>query len=97
MASAGGDTAPSLLPSAEGFGVAVTAWQNNKRITGLWSINQVRNSWVAVDGVGWKKLANTSDSALVALTILGAHAREKASVVNYRDESDGMIHEIYVW
>jgi len=95
MAGMGG-AAPSILP-AEAISAGVTAWLNNKKFTGLWSINQVRNSWVYVDGVGWKKLANNSDSAIVALTVLGSHAREKASVVNYREESDGMIHEMYVW
>jgi len=91
-----GDAAPSFLP-VEGVGAGVTVWLNNKRITGLWSLNQNRNSWVYVDTVGWKKLANNSDSAIVALSMLGAHAREKASAVNYREESDGMIREMYVW
>jgi hypothetical protein len=91
-----GDAAPSLRP-AEGMSAGITAWQNNKRITGLWAINQNRNSWVYVDTVGWKKLANNSDSAIVALSMLGAHAREKSSVVNYREENDGMIREMYVW
>jgi hypothetical protein len=92
-----GDSAPSL-PVMEGVTAGITAWQNNKRITGLWSINQNRNSWVGVSsGIGWKKLANNSDSAIVALTMLSSHAREKGSVVNYREESDGMIHEMYVW
>lgn len=91
-----GDAAPSIRPP-EGVGAGVTAWLNNKRITGLWTINQNRNSWVAVDGVGWKRLANNSDSAIVALAMLGSHAREKNSVVNYREEADGMIHEMYVW
>jgi hypothetical protein len=92
----GGDAAPALLPT-EGAASGVTAWQNSKKITGLWSINQNRNSWVHVDGIGWKKLANNSDSAIVALTLLGAHAREKGTNVNYREESDGMIREMYVW
>lgn len=38
-----------------------------------------------------------SGSPIVALTMLSAHAREKGSTVNYREESDGMIHEMYVW
>ena len=59
-----------------GAGAGVTAWLNDKRITGLWSINQNRNSWVYVNGIGWKKLANNSDSAIVALSMLSAHARE---------------------
>lgn len=93
-----GDIAPSLQPAASvGAGAGVTAWLNDKRITGLWSINQNRNSWVYVNGIGWKKLANNSDSAIVALSMLSAHAREKDSAVNYREESDGMIREIYVW
>ncbi len=91
-----GDAAPSLSLK-EGEAVGVTAWLNNKKINGLWSINQNRNSWIGVEGIGWKKLANNSDSAIVALTMLSAHAREKGSVVNYREEGDGMIHEMYVW
>jgi hypothetical protein len=47
-------------------------------------------------GIGWKKLANNSSTAIVALTMLGAHAREKASRVDYREESS-MIREMYVW
>ncbi|MCA9325463.1 hypothetical protein KDA23_05380 [Candidatus Saccharibacteria bacterium] len=91
-----GDAAPSL-PMTAGVTAGVAAWQNNKRISALWSINQNRNSWVGVDGIGWKKLVNNSDSAIVALTMLASHAREKGSVVNYREESDGMIYEMYVW
>src|SRR5262249_25388456 len=90
-----GEAAPTTLPDE--VSVGVSAWNNTKRITGLWSINQNRNSWIYVDGVGWKKLANNSDSAIVALSILSAHAREKNATVNYRDESDGMIHEMYVF
>ena len=99
MMSGADESAPMLRPAAlEGAASGgITAWQNNKRITGLWSINQNRNSWVHVDGVGWKKLANNSDSAIVAPTVLGAHAREKNSPVNYREEADGMIREMYVW
>lgn len=90
------DAAPSL-PMKENVVAGITAWNNNKQITALWSINQNRNSWVGVSGIGWKKLANNSDSAIVALTMLSAHARDTGSVVNCRDESDGMIHEMYVW
>jgi len=89
------DTAPSL-PIEVGAIAGVTAWQNNKRITALWSINQNRNSWIGVSGLGWRKLANNSDSAIVALTMLCSHARKKNSVVNFREEG-GMVREIYVW
>ena len=90
-----GDTAPSL-PVEEVAAAGISAWQNNKRITALWSINQNRNSWIGVSGMGWKKLANNSDSAVVALTMLSSHAREKNSVVNFREDG-GLVREIYVW
>jgi len=94
---ASGGASPSQTPPARqatgGFG----AWQNDKRINGLWSINQNRNSWVSVAGVGWKRLANNSDSAVVALTVLASHARQTQAPTYYRDEADGLIHEIYVW
>jgi hypothetical protein len=94
--SATTDAAPSLQAVAA-IGAGFTTWQNNKTITALWSINQNRNSWVTVAGLGWRKLADNSDSAIVALSMLGAHALEKKSVVNCREESDGKIHEMYVW
>jgi hypothetical protein len=76
---------------------SATVWQYGKKINALWSINENRNSWVGVTGVGWVKLANNNDTAIVALTMLGADAKLTQGTVNYRQESDGMIHEIYVW
>ena len=77
-------------------GYTASTWMNNKKIVAVWSINQNRNSWVAVEGVGWKKLANNSDSAIVALTILGAHALQTGRTANLREEN-GQIKEIYAW
>lgn len=90
------DASPSLPLTGDAAGGA-SAWQTDKRIVSLWSINQTRNSWVGVSGVGWKRLANNSDSAVVALTMLASHARARDAAVNYREEADGMIHEMYVW
>lgn len=96
--AAGGVSVPVLEPP-----IAVTsqevigAWLNDKRINATWCINQNRNVHLSVAGVGWKKLANNSDSAIVALNMLGAHARQMNSPVNYREEADGMIYEMYVW
>ncbi|MFN7930138.1 MAG: hypothetical protein U0Y68_19885 [Blastocatellia bacterium] len=89
--------APSLAPP-QGAGVtAVTVVLSDKRVTGLWGINQDRNSWAHIDGIGWKKLINTSSSANTALTMLAAHARELNRRVDYREEADGMIYEMYIW
>jgi hypothetical protein len=94
---AGASDAAPALPLTAVTAIGASTWQNNKKINALWSINQNRNSWVGVEGIGWKKLVNNSDSAIVALTMLASHARQKGSVVNYREESDGMIYEMYVW
>ena len=88
---------PTLDPAVALGAGAITAWQNDKRINALWAINENRNVFVGVTGVGWKKLANNDDSAIVALTLLSGSARLTQSPVNYRDEADGMIHEMYVW
>jgi len=89
---------PEEMPPEMGVAAAVAAgvWHSGKKITSLWSINQNRNSWVRVSGLGWKKLANNSDSAIVALTMLASHAKQANRNVNLREESS-QIKEMYVW
>ena len=96
----GAGAEPTMAPPAAagvGVGEAATTWINNQKVNALWGMNQNRNSWIGIAGVGWKKLANNSDSAVVALTILGANAKQMQTPVNYREEADGMVHEMYVW
>jgi hypothetical protein len=76
---------------------STTLWQRSKQVTAVWCKSEERNSWVAIAGVGWKKLADYSDSANVALSILAAQALQTSRNIDYREESDGMIHEIYLW
>ena len=96
--AASAPSAPSLDPPVTiKNDQAVSAWLNDKRINATWCISENRNVWVSVAGVGWKKLANNSDSAIVALNVLATHPRQMNSPVNYREEADGMIHEMYVW
>jgi len=89
--------AAGAVAAGAGGGVTTTTWLNNQKVTALWGIAENRNSWIALSGPGWVKLANNSDTAVVALTKLGAHAKELQTVVNCRQEADGMIHEIYAW
>jgi len=88
--------APPELSGAQGA-EGITAWQSDKRIGALWTINQVRNSWVSINGIGWRKLVNNSDSAIVAMSMLAAHAKQMTSRVDIREEADGMVYEIYAW
>jgi hypothetical protein len=76
---------------------ATTTWNHSAHINALWSINQDKNSWVGIAGIGWKKLSTASESGIVALTMLASTAKEKNSLVYYREERDARIHEFYVW
>jgi len=90
--------APTLAPPEAALAEeGVLAWQSDKRVNALWSINQTRNTWMSVVGIGWKRLFNGNDSSITALTMLAAHARQTNCRVDYRDEADGLVREIYVW
>jgi hypothetical protein len=98
----GASAAPSATPpprkaAAIGGAGAGTVWNNSQLVNALWSINEDRNSWVGIQGTGWVKLSTNSDTGIVALTMLAAHAKQLQTIVNYRVEDDGMIHEIYAW
>lgn len=90
---------PSVPPpsaeeaAGEAFGAA---WHNGRKITALWCINRNRSSWVGVPDVGWMRLAYNSDSAVVALTIVAAHAKLTGGNVNLK-EDEGQIKEIYAF
>jgi len=82
---------PELMEAAAG------TWQTNKRVNALWGTNEPHNSWVLIAGIGWKKLAGSTDSGTLALTVLASHGKLTQTRVDYREESDGCIHEMYVW
>ena len=79
-------SAPSL-PTTAGAVAGVAAWQSNKKVDALWTINQDCNSWVGIAGIGWKKLAGPNETAISALTMLAAHARSTNANITYRDEA----------
>ncbi len=87
---------PPILAAVESDAFTAAVWHKNKKIIRLWSKDQNRNSWIYIQGIGWKKLANNSDSAVVALTMLSAHAKQMGRNVNLKEDS-GQIKEIYVW
>jgi len=98
MAAVGAPTTPSTAEVAPAPTVSVTGtWQTGVTVDALWSINQVRNAFMRVVVVGWVKLYNGSDGAFTALTTLASQARQTGRPVNYRQEADGMAHEIYLW
>lgn len=80
--------------NSEAFGAGV--WHDTKKVTGLWSKDETRNSWAAINGLGWKKLNNTNNSSCVALTILSAHAKQYNKNVKLNIDNN-QIKEMYVW
>ncbi|MGH8921833.1 MAG: hypothetical protein ACRDZY_06750 [Acidimicrobiales bacterium] len=88
---------PPGTPQAVAAGATTAAvWQSTKTVLSLWANNSDRNGYAYVDGVGWKRLATTSDSVHEALLMLASSGRLAGSVT-YPEAGDGLIHEIYLW
>ena len=93
------DVEPPQIPEAEGVAAeAVTAtWRSNQTVTALWSINELRNAWMYVVNLGWRRIYNGRDHAFTALVTLASQARQTGKPITFREEADGMVHEIYLW
>jgi hypothetical protein len=88
---------PSAAADAGARAQQVTATWRNGTVTALWSINQARNAWMHVPGIGWKKLFNGRDWSFTALVTLASQARQTGRQIAFREEADGMVYEIYLW
>ena len=71
-------------------------WLNKKLITGLWSVNQERSAAAYVDGVGWRRMSNESDSIFSAMVTMLSAAKVAKSPVNLRVEGE-VIREVYIF
>lgn len=74
------------------------AWQNSKKITGLWAINEPNNAWAWVDGIGWRKCDDKDNTTNIL--ILCAHAKAIGGFVDFNEETRDnrtRIVEIYAW
>ncbi len=72
------------------------AWQRDKRITGLWAINQDRNAWAYVKDLGWRRVYSKDDSAFYALLTQLAAAKAANRRVDIRQDGN-VIVELYVF
>jgi hypothetical protein len=93
----GAGAAAGALAGSAAAGATATTWQYNKKVAAVWSINQSCNSWAVVEGIGWKKLYDQPESTTMALTIIMASAKVTQGPIDYREESDAMIHEVYAF
>lgn len=88
--------ASSAVTSASSDGVTAAVWTYNKTVSATWCVNETRNAWMLVDGVGWKKIFNGTDGAFTALATLAAQARQTGRTMSFREDG-GVVREIYLW
>jgi len=73
-------------------------WQTDKKVLGLWSIcSDQRNAFMYVDGIGWRKFADNSDSAIMAFNIIASHAKVTGKGAYFYEGDDGKVNTLYVW
>lgn len=77
-------------------GFATGVWQNNKRVVGLWTIDQDRNAWVFIDGIGWKRVAFDNDNIFFNMLNQLAMAKSASRPINYY-ELGSVIKQVYVF
>lgn len=73
-----------------------TGWQKNRRVRGLWTINQNRNAWVYFTGLGWRKICNDNDNIFFDMLAQLIAAKAASRPVNFY-EKNGEIQQIYVF
>lgn len=92
---------PTLMPPGTGAAeipAAVTGtWRSGLTVSAMWSINETRNAWMHVTGLGWRRLHNGRDGSFMALVALAGQARQTGRQIAFREEADGMVYEIYLW
>jgi C1A family cysteine protease len=75
-------------------GVIDSGWFNNKRIQGLWAINEDHNAWALIEGEGWKRIFPGNHNAFFSILTQLIAAKNKNTPVNVRIEN-GQIVEVY--
>ncbi len=71
-------------------------WAKDKRIDGLWTINEDRNAWAHVTGLGWKKVNRDNDNIFFDMLAQLVAAKAGNRRVDLRLEND-LIKELYVF
>jgi C1A family cysteine protease len=80
--------------AVDGFSTGV--WQSNKHVVGLWTINENRNAYVFIDGIGWKKISPDNDNIFFDMLSQLAAAKATGRPINFFEVQD-VIKQIYVF
>jgi len=77
-------------------GIENTGWQSNRRVTGLWTINEDRNAWAYFESLGWRKVSPDNDNIFFDMLTQLIAAKAAARPVNFYEEQS-VIKQIYVF
>ncbi len=92
------DDFPTQEPPSQALkAVQAAAWQNNKKVTGMWSNCADRNTYMHIDGVGWRKFIENSESAMIAFNLIAAHAKSTDKAITYYEDDNTKVTTVLVW
>jgi C1A family cysteine protease len=77
-------------------GVALPNWISNKQVVGLWTIDQDRNAWAFLEGVGWQRVAYDNDTIFYNMLSQLVSAKAAHRPVSVYQESS-VIKQVYVF
>lgn len=89
-------TPPTAASAGEDEAITAATWHTGKTITRLYHAGP-NNAWIALSGVGWKRLHAANDASVGAMCIIASHARDNGTTVNAYEAADGQIHQLYAW
>lgn len=89
---------PVLVPITQDGRTEFSANVDGKKVLQTWSIAQNRNFWANIEGVGYKKVDDASDSSSTAFAQIFSSARTTNTTVNVViDDATGKITQVYAW
>lgn len=77
-------------------GILETEWLNNKKVLGLWTIDQTRNAWAYIQDIGWRRVAFDNDNIFFDLLNLLVTAKTANRPCNIYQNA-GVITQVYVF
>ena len=67
-------------------GIENTGWQSNRRVLGLWTINEDRNAYAYFNAIGWRKISADNDNIFLDMLTQLAAAKAAGRPVNFYEE-----------
>ena len=75
--------------------IDIQAEQTNRKVIGLWAINQDRNAWVYIENLGWRRISPDNDVIFYNMLAQLISAKAANRPVNFQEENN-VIKQVYV-